>query len=43
MALDERLLLAAPRQPGPSEAWLRVHSDGHQYGLMFRDIRREAE
>ena len=36
-------LVADPRTQPSLDAWLRVHSDGHQYGLMFRDIRREAE
>lgn len=36
-------LVADPRTQPSLDAWLRVHSDGHQYGLMFRDIRREVE
>ncbi len=36
-------IVADPRTQPSLDAWLRVHSDGHQYGLLFRDIRREAE
>lgn len=36
-------IVADPRTQPSLDAWLRVHSDGHHYGLMFRDIRREAE
>jgi hypothetical protein len=36
-------LVADPRTQPSLDAWLRVHSLGHQYGLYFRDVRREAE
>ncbi|PRP90323.1 hypothetical protein ENSA5_65700 [Enhygromyxa salina] len=36
-------LVADPRTQPSLDAWLRVHSDGHQYALFFRDIRREVE
>lgn len=36
-------LVADPRSQPSLDAWLRVHSQGHQYGLYFRDIRREME
>lgn len=43
-SIREALLRVADPRTQPSlDAWLRVHSDGHQYGLVFRDIRREAE
>lgn len=36
-------LVADPRSQPSLDAWLRVHSDGHQYALYFRDIRRETD
>lgn len=36
-------LIADPRSQPSLDAWLRVHSDGHQYGLYFRDVRREKD
>jgi hypothetical protein len=35
--------VADPRTQPSLDAWLRVHSGGHQYALFFRDIRREVE
>ena len=35
--------VADPRTQPSLDAWLRVHSSGHNYGLYFRDIRRESE
>ncbi|KIG16763.1 hypothetical protein DB30_04107 [Enhygromyxa salina] len=35
--------VADPRTQPSLDAWLRVHSGGHQYGLFFRDVRREVE
>ncbi len=34
-------LVADPRGQPCLDAWLRVHSQGHQYALYFRDIRKE--
>lgn len=36
-------IVADPRTQPSLDAWLRVHSDGHRYALLFRDKRREAE
>lgn len=36
-------VVADPRTQPSLDAWLRVHSDGHQYALYFRDVRREAD
>jgi hypothetical protein len=36
-------LVADPRTQPSLDAWLRVHSKGHNYGLYFRDVRRETE
>jgi hypothetical protein len=36
-------LVADPRTQPSLDAWLRVHSSDHQYGLYFRDVRRELE
>jgi len=36
-------VVADPRSQPSLDAWLRVHATGHQYGLYFRDIRREAD
>jgi hypothetical protein len=33
--------IADPRTQPSLDAWLRVHADGHEYGLFFRDVRRE--
>lgn len=35
--------VADPRTQPSLDAWLRVHSGGHHYGLYFRDIRRESD
>lgn len=35
--------IADPRTQPSLDAWLRVHADGHDYGLFFRDIRREND
>ena len=35
--------VADPRTQPSLDAWLRVHSKGHNYGLYFRDVRRETE
>ena len=35
--------VADPRTQPSLDAWLRVHATGHQYGLYFRDIRRETD
>ena len=35
--------VADPRTQPSLDAWLRVHSDDHNYALYFRDIRREAD
>lgn len=34
--------VADPRSQPSLDAWLRVHSEDHQYALYFRDIRKEA-
>ncbi len=39
--LESLAVVADPRTQPSLDAWLRVHSEGHQYGLYFRDIRRE--
>ncbi len=41
--LESLSLVANPRTQPSLDAWLRVHSEGHQYALYFRDIRRENE
>jgi hypothetical protein len=35
--------VADPRTQPSLDAWLRVHATGHEYGLYFRDIRRETD
>jgi hypothetical protein len=41
--LESLAVVANPRTQPSLDAWLRVHSEGHQYALYFRDIRRETE
>lgn len=36
-------IVADPRTQPSLDAWLRVHSNGHNYGLYFRDVRRETD
>ena len=36
-------LIATPTKQPSLDAWLRVHGDGHQYALYFRDIGREIQ
>ncbi|MFO7567499.1 MAG: hypothetical protein R6X02_32950 [Enhygromyxa sp.] len=36
-------VVADPRTQPSLDAWLRVHSSGHNYGLYFRDVRRESD
>jgi len=35
--------VADPRSQPSLDAWLRVHSEDHNYGLYFRDVRKEKE
>ncbi|NVB42716.1 hypothetical protein G6O69_33150 [Pseudenhygromyxa sp. WMMC2535] len=40
---DSLSLVADPRSQPSLDAWLRVHSVDHNYGLYFRDVRKERE
>lgn len=41
--LESLSVVADPRSQPSLDAWLRVHAEGHEYGLFFRDIRRESD